>query len=133
MFVHVLAAVVWVGGQLVLAGLMPAVRTLGPEAPRTIARQFGRVSWPALLVLTFTGIWNALLIEFGDQPREYHVKFGIKMTFYLVTMFGAILHTMGPTVGRSKPKLRVPMLAIGGAASSLGAIGALFFAVALKY
>lgn len=133
MFVHVLAAVVWVGGQLVMAGLMPAVRKLGPDAPRAVARQFGRVSWPALLVLTFTGIWNALLVGFADQPSSYHVKFGIKMTCYLVTLFGAILHTAGPTVGRSKPKLRVPMLAIGGAASSLGAIGALFFAVALKY
>lgn len=133
MFVHVLAAVLWVGGQLVLAGLMPAVRTLGPEAPRTIARQFGRVSWPALVVVTFTGIWNALAIDFADYPRSYHIAFGLKMTCYLITLFGALLHTFGPTVGRSKPRLRVPMLAVGGAASTLGAVGALFFAVALKY
>lgn len=133
MFVHVLAAVVWVGGQIAMMGLMPAVRSLGPDAPRTVARQFGRVSWPALIVVTFTGIWNALLVEFGDQPSSYNAKFGIKMTCYLVSLIGAILHTLGPTVGRSNPKLRVPMLAIGGAASSLGAVGALFFAVSLKY
>jgi putative copper export protein len=30
---HVLAATVWVGGQFVVAGLLPTVRSLGPEAP----------------------------------------------------------------------------------------------------
>ena len=86
-----------------------------------------------LFVVTFTGIWNALTVDFELTPDSYKAKFGIKMTCYLITMFGAMLHTAGPRVGMSKPKLRTPMLAIGGAASALGAIGALFFAVALKY
>jgi uncharacterized membrane protein len=133
MFVHVLAAVVWVGGQVVLAGLMPAVRGLGEDAPRRIARQFAKVSWPALLVVTFTGIWNALEINFGEANDSYRTTFGLKMACYVITAFGAILHTVGPTVGRSQPKLRVPLLAVGGAFSLLGALGTLFFAVALKY
>ena len=133
MFVHVLAATVWVGGQVVMMGLVPVARTVSPEAPRILARRFGLVSWPALAVLTFTGIWNALSINFNDASSSYKAKFGLKMTCYLLTGFGAAIHTLGPTVGRSKPKLRTPMLAVGGAAGALGAVGALFFAVALRY
>ena len=33
LFVHVLAASVWVGGQIVLAGLVPTLRSIGDDAP----------------------------------------------------------------------------------------------------
>jgi uncharacterized membrane protein len=33
LYLHVLAATVWVGGQLTLAGLVPGLRALGPDAP----------------------------------------------------------------------------------------------------
>lgn len=124
MFIHVLAATIWVGGQLTLAGLVPAVRTLGPDAPRTVARRFNLVAWPAFVVLTFTGIWNALSVDFTNQPASYNVKFGLKMTCYLATGFGAALHAF---------VRKRWALALGGAMSGLGAVGALFFAMALRY
>ena len=124
MFVHVLAAAIWVGGQLTLAGLVPAVRTLGPDAPRTVARRFNLVAWPAFIVVTFTGIWNALSVDFANQPTSYHMKFGFKMTCYLVTGIGAALHVL---------VRKRWALALGGAMSGLGAVGVLFFAVALRY
>ena len=34
LFLHVLAATVWVGGQLTVAGLVPGLRALSPDAPR---------------------------------------------------------------------------------------------------
>ena len=83
MFVHVLAATVWVGGQVVMMGLVPVARTVSPEAPRILARRFGLVSWPAFAVLTFTGIWNALSIDFNDAPSSYKAKFGLKMPRFL--------------------------------------------------
>jgi uncharacterized membrane protein len=52
---HVLAATVWVGGQFVLAGLLPSLRRLGDDAPRTVARAFNRIAWPAFAVLVATG------------------------------------------------------------------------------
>lgn len=65
LFTHLLAATVWVGGQLVLAALVPALRAAGPEVPGAAARAFSRVAWPAFLVLLLTGIWN--LAESGDD------------------------------------------------------------------
>jgi putative copper export protein len=40
LFLHVLAATVWVGGQLTLAALVPLLRRLGPEVPRAAASRF---------------------------------------------------------------------------------------------
>jgi putative copper export protein len=62
LFLHVLAATVWVGGQLTLAALVPAFRRLGPDVPRTAARRFNLVAWPAYAVLVLTGlaIWGAV-------------------------------------------------------------------------
>ena len=34
---HVLAAAVWVGGQVVMTGLVGPARGLGPDAPKTLA------------------------------------------------------------------------------------------------
>jgi putative copper export protein len=39
LFLDVLAATVWVGGQLTLAALVPVLRRPGPDAPRVAARQ----------------------------------------------------------------------------------------------
>lgn len=41
LFVHVLAATVWVGGQLTLLALLPAVRTLGGDAPALLGVVLG--------------------------------------------------------------------------------------------
>ena len=37
LFLHVLAATIWVGGQLVLAALVPALRRAGSDVPRVAA------------------------------------------------------------------------------------------------
>ena len=58
LFLHVLAASVWVGGQITLAGLVPVLRKAGVDVPRSAARQFNRIAWPAFGVLILTGIWN---------------------------------------------------------------------------
>jgi len=38
LFLHVLGATLWVGGQLTLAPLVPALREVSPDAPRAAAR-----------------------------------------------------------------------------------------------
>jgi uncharacterized membrane protein len=42
----VLAASVWVGGQIVTMGLVGPSRTMGEDAPGLLARAFARLAWP---------------------------------------------------------------------------------------
>lgn len=44
LFLHVLAATIWVGGQLTLAALVPALRGLGAGITATAARRFNQVA-----------------------------------------------------------------------------------------
>src|SRR6476661_4488245 len=63
LFLHVLAATIWVGGQLVLAALVPVLRRVSPDAPGVAARQFRLIAWPAFWVLIATGLWNIAEID----------------------------------------------------------------------
>jgi putative copper export protein len=122
LFVHVLAATVWVGGQLSLAGLLPVVRSLGADAPRQVARQFNRIAWPAFAVLVVTGIWNVAAEHPGDQSTEWQVTLFVK----LFVVAGSGLAAAGHVRATSKAAL-----AVGGAASAVFALLALFLGVQL--
>lgn len=122
LFLHVLAAAVWVGGQLTLAGLVPTVRTLGEDAPRVVARRFNLLAWPAFAVLVLTGIWNLTEVQFGDRTTAYQVTLFVKLLVVAVSGVSAFLHTRATsTVG----------LAVGGALSGASALAAVFLGVQL--
>jgi putative copper export protein len=121
LFLHVLAATVWVGGQLTLAGLVPGLRAMSPDAPRTVARRFNTIAWPAYGVLVATGIWNILALE-PDWSSEYGTTLIVKLAVVGVSGVTAFLHA------RAKTK---PALAIFGALTALSALAALFLGVLL--
>jgi len=118
---HVLAATVWVGGQFVVAGLLPTVRSLGPDAPKRIARAFGRIQWPAFAVLLLTGVWNVGVATKGE-PHSWKVVLGVKIGVVLLAGLGAFLHQ------RSKSRAG---LAIWGAVTALASLAALVLGVLL--
>lgn len=122
LFVHVLAATVWVGGQLTLAGLVPALRGLGPDAPRTVARRFNRIAWPAFGVLFLTGLWNLAETHVGDRSSEWIATLFAKLAIVALSGISAALHT------RAASK---KALAIWGALSGLSALLAVFYGVQL--
>lgn len=93
---HVLSAAVWVGGQLVLAGLVPTARTLGDDAPRRLARAFSRLSWPAYGLLVATGVWNIAAVGTG-QGTTWQVVLGVKLAVVAVSGLSAWLHTRART------------------------------------
>jgi putative copper export protein len=121
LFVHVVAATVWVGGQLTLAALVPALRAAGPEVPRAAAQAFNRVAWGAYAVLIFTGLWNILVVEpTWDSP--YGRTLMLKLVFVVLSGATAFLHARA----RSRRSL-----AVFGAASGLSALAVVFLAVQL--
>ena len=121
LFLHVLAATVWVGGQLTLAALVPALRAAGHDVPRVAARAFNRLAWPAFGVLVATGVWN-LVAERGKISGDYRTTLTVKLIFVLISGVAAALHTKA----RSRAGL-----AVWGALSGIAALAALLFGVQL--
>ena len=119
---HVLAAAVWVGGQFVLAGLLPSVRTLGEDAPRTVARAYNRIAWPAFAVLVVTGIWNLLELPVGDFDTEWQVTLFVKILVVAVTGVAAAVHAGVRSKG---------LIAATGAISGVGSIAAVVLGIML--
>jgi putative copper export protein len=120
LFLHVLGATVWVGGQLTLAGLVSTVRDVDAGAPRVVARRFNLIAWPAFALLLATGIWNLLEIDIGDRSTEYQVTLLVKLSIVALSGVSAFLHSMA----RSRTGL-----AVWGALSGLSSVAALFFGV----
>jgi putative copper export protein len=118
---HVLAATVWVGGQLTIAGLVPTARSLGEGAPRALARAFGRIQWPAYAVLVVTGLWNVSAVHAG-QPHSWVTVLVVKIVVVALAGLSAFLHTRAST-----PR----GLAIWGAITALSSIAALVMGVFL--
>lgn len=100
LFLHVLSATIWVGGQLVLGALVPALRRASADAPKAAARAFGRVGWPAFAVLVATGGWN--IAEESDKNHgAWMTTLNVKMAFVVLSGVGAFLHTRA-TSARSR-------------------------------
>jgi putative copper export protein len=118
---HVLAASVWVGGQITVAGLVSTARQLSPEAPRRVARAFSRLSWPAYAVLLATGVWNVAAAHAG-QPHAWNVLLGVKVAVVVLAGLAAWLH------GRAGTRTG---LAVWGAVASLCSLAALVMGVFL--
>lgn len=121
LFLHVLAATVWVGGQLTLVALLPALRTAGADVPRAAANAFNRVAWPAFAVLVATGVWNVVAI--GDAGASYQHTLWLKYALVAASGLTAWLHA----VARSRAGL-----AVFGALTGATALGALFVGMLLS-
>lgn len=118
---HVLAAAVWVGGQITLAGLVPSARGLGEGATATLARAFARIQWPAYVVLLGTGIWNVAAVGSSDTSA-WKVVLAVKIAVVVLAGLAAYLHS------HSENR---KALAVWGALSALSSVVALVMGVFL--
>jgi putative copper export protein len=121
LFLHVLAATVWVGGQLTLAGLVPGLRAISTDAPRIAARSFNRIAWPAFGVLVATGIWNIAEVK-PTWDSDYGHTLILKLAVVALSGLTALAH--------AHSRSRIP-LAVFGALTAVSALGALFLGVLL--
>lgn len=121
-FLHVLAAAVWVGGQIALAGVVPSLRRSHPTATKVVANAFARVAWPAFGVAVLTGIWNLMAVDITSTSGAYQGTVLLKLAVSIASGVFAAVHANA----RSKAAL-----AVGGALGALTAVAAMFLGVLL--
>ena len=121
LFLHVLAATIWVGGQITLAALVPVLRRLGAEIPRAAARRFNLIAWPAFGVLVLTGIWNIVAVR-SQITGSYETTLVVKLIVVAISGVTAALHA------RARSTV---WIAVFGALMPVSALAALFLGVLL--
>src|ERR1700744_3365087 len=119
---HVLAASVWVGGQIVLMGLVGPSQALGPEASKTLARAFARLAWPAYAVLVVTGIWNITADGYANADTAWKAVLMAKIAVVALAGLGVLLHQRATT-----PR----GLALWGSVGGLASVAALVMGILL--
>ena len=122
LFLHILSASVWVGGQFVMAGVVPALRSsghaeAGSPVVKAAANGFARVAWPAFAIAFFTGMWNLFEVPDGVESA-YHATLGIKILIVVAAGVSAFVHARTST--RS-------VMAATGAIGMVASIVAMFF------
>ena len=127
-FLHILSVTVWVGGQIVVAGLIPLLRKVDRTKPaaegemtvtQQTARRFGRISWPFFALAIITGLWSIGEIEWSASTGTWQTLFFVKMALVAASGVGAWLHTRAQ---------RAPERAIFASLASLSALAALLIA-----
>jgi putative copper export protein len=123
-FLHVFAASVWVGGQITVGGIVPAVRRSHPQATKVIAQAFGRVAWPAFGVAVLTGMWSLMVEDITSHSSAWQATILVKIGVAIATGVFAAIHSVGTT------KLAV---ALGGALGAVTAVVAMYLGVLLAH
>lgn len=94
-YLHILAVCVWLGGQVVLAGVVPKLRKSNPEALPNIAKGYASIAWPAMILIVFTGAWGLAATDTANQSSEYMVTLGIKMLLVAGVIIATLIHSNG--------------------------------------
>jgi uncharacterized membrane protein len=88
-WVHVIAAMIWIGGMAFLTlVLMPVIRktdipTVRGEFLQLIARRFRLVAWGSIVLLIGTGLTNLML---GDGWPNYQSSYGRLLMVKLIAV-----------------------------------------------
>ena len=124
--VHLLAAIVWVGGTVALVFVaVPPVQRLEGETRARILREFGHrwrpIGWSALGVAVVTGaLLAARAHAFDSAPHDFDWVLAVKGALVGLLVAGAYLHdfVLGPGLARQvregkRQSLRPLLVGIG--------------------
>ena len=120
---HIAAVAVWVGGQLVVAAIVPKLRNDHRDALPLVAQGFARVAWPAFFFAIATGMWSLMAVDFGSTTIGYRVVMMLKVLAVLLSGAAAAVHSAGSSRAAK---------AIGGAFGLVFALTALVLGVLLS-
>ncbi|HEY7870897.1 MAG TPA: DUF4149 domain-containing protein [Methylomirabilota bacterium] len=112
-WLHVLAAVTWIGGMLFIAlVLVPAARRLEDPALRTrlvhdVGLRFRTIGWVAIGVLVVTGLLNLWMHPVLLSSSRFHWKVGLVVLALILSAFHDFV--LGPRAGApgADPSARV--------------------------
>lgn len=132
-FLHILSVSIWVGGQIVVAGLVPLLRKIdraaGPvadgemTATQQAARRFGRIAWPFFALAIITGLWSIGELDWSASTGTWKTLFFVKMALVAASGVGAWLHARAQ---------RAPERALFAGLASLSALAALLVAASFS-
>jgi uncharacterized membrane protein len=112
-WVHVLAAMTWVGGMLFIAlVLVPVTRDLGDPALRTrliqaSGRRFRAIAWIALALLVATGLLNLWFSPELLWAARFHVKVGLVVLALILSAFHDFVLGPRASIPGADPSARV--------------------------
>lgn len=93
-FVHVLAAIAWLGGiTFMLLALRPAAAQLQTPPQRLplmalTLKRFFRLVWVTIAVLLLSGLWMLMAVGMKNAPAGWHAMLGIGLLMF--ALFGHI-------------------------------------------
>jgi len=123
-YLHLLTVCVWLGGQVVLAGVVPKLRKTNPDALSNIAKGYAAIAWPAIVLIVFTGAWGLAATDVADKSSAFMVTLGIKMLLVAVAVIATVIHSNGTS------KLAK---GLGGAIGLLATLFAAYYGVLLAH
>jgi len=107
-YLHLVAVAVWIGGQIVVGGIVPALRRSHPDALGAVAKAFGQVAWPAFVIAIFTGVWNMMAVDGDATTTGWSAVLGIKILLVVLTGAATWVHQ-----STSKASIRGASAALG--------------------
>ena len=80
-----------------MVGLVGPARGLGADAPKTLARAFARLAWPAYVVLLVTGVWNVTAVGYSSMDSTWKAVLLAKIAVVVLAGLGVMLHQRATT------------------------------------
>lgn len=120
-FIHVLSAIVWLGGALFLAMVMvPVVRSISETPSQSaqllgvVARRFRSVAWVAIVLLVVTGLyiatdqWSVDLNSFVTRTDWFNKMLQMKVGLVGIVIILSLIHDffLGPRINARLEALR---------------------------
>lgn len=95
-WLHVIAASIWIGGTIFLAAVLvpmirrPEYRAFAPAVLQSAGERFRKIGWASLLVLMVTGVANLTFRRFAwtdvGDPHGWNSRFGETLATKLVVV-----------------------------------------------